>query len=61
MITIIVDNYKGQRFNYTMPDIATIEMVSENRLSENGKLIKTNLNIDIYCPTGINLERKEIE
>lgn len=61
MITIIVDNYKGQKYTYTMPDTATIEMMSENKFSENGKLIKTGLAIGVDCAAGIRLEKEEIE
>ena len=61
MITIIVDNYEKQKFIYTMPDTATIEMISENTLTANGELFKTGLCINVSCAAGIKLEKEEIE
>lgn len=58
MITITIDDYKGQKFTYTMPDTATIEIVSENKLSESGKLIKTGLYIDVDCTGGIESKKE---
>lgn len=60
MITIIVDNYEGQKFTYTMSDTATIEMVSENVLLTNGELLKTGLTIDADCAAGIRLKKEDI-
>ena len=61
MITIIIDNYKGQKYTYTMPDTAVIEMISENAFLTNGKLLKTGLTIGVDCAAGIKLEREERE
>ena len=61
MITIIVDSYHGQKYTYTMPDTATIEMVSENTLTANDELFKTGLCIGVDCAAGIKLEKEEIE
>ena len=61
MITITIDNYKKQKFTYTMPDTATVEIVSENTLTANDELFKTGLCIDVVCAAGIKLEKEEIE
>lgn len=61
MITIIVDNYKGQKYTYTMPDTAVVEMTSENSFLANGELFRTGLAIGVDCAAGIKLEREEKE
>lgn len=60
MITIIIDNYKGQKYTYTMPDTATIEMISENAFLANGELFKTGLAIGVDCSAGIRLKKEDI-
>lgn len=60
MITIIVDNYEKQKFIYTMPDTAIIDMISENILNINGEPIKTGLCIDVSCAAGIELKKEEV-
>lgn len=60
MITIIVDNYQGQKYTYTMPDTATIEMVSENVFTIDGELIKIGLSIDVDCAAGIRLKKEDL-
>ena len=60
MITITVDNYEKQKFIYTMPDTAIIDMVSENVLNTNGDSIKTGLFIDVVCAAGIKLKKEEV-
>lgn len=61
MIVIIIDNYKGQKYTYTMPDTATVEMISENKFSENGELVKTGLTIGVDCAAGIRLKKEDIK
>ena len=61
MITIIIDNYKGQKYTYTMPDTAVVEMTSENRFLANGELLRTGFAIGVDCAAGIKLEREERE
>ncbi len=61
MITIIIDNYKGQKYTYTMPDTAIVEMTSENSFLPNGELLRTGLAIGVDCAAGIKLEREEKE
>ena len=60
MITITLDNYEGQKYTYTMPDTATIEMISENILQSNGEIAKIGLSIDVSCAAGIKLEKEDI-
>lgn len=60
MITIIIDNYKGQKITYTMPDTAVIEMISENVLNINKNPIKTGLRISVDCAAGIETEREDL-
>lgn len=60
MITIIVDSYHGQKYTYTMPDTATIEIVSENALTPNGELFKTGLCIGIDCAAGIETKKETL-
>lgn len=60
MITIIVDSYHGQKYTYTMPDTATIEIVSENALTPNGELFKTGLCIGIDCAAGIETKKEAL-
>lgn len=60
MITIIVDNYRGQKYTYTMPDTATIEIVSENTFTANGELFKTGLCIGIDCAAGIETKKEAL-
>lgn len=60
MITIIVDNYEGQKFTYTMPDTATVDIVSENFFLADGELFKTGLAIEVNCADGIKVEREDL-
>lgn len=61
MITITIDNYEKQKFTYTMPDTAIVDIMSENVFNINGETTKTRLYIDIVCAAGIKLEKEEIE
>ena len=61
MITITIDNYKGQKYTYTMPDTATVEITSENAFLPNGELLRTGLAIGVDCAAGIRLKKEEIE
>lgn len=60
MITIIINNYKGQKFTYTMPETAIIEITSENIVIENNELFKTGLTIEVDCEDGIELEKEDL-
>lgn len=60
MITIIINNYKGYKYTYTMPDTATIEMVSENTLTANDELFKTGLCIGVDCAAGIETKKEAL-
>lgn len=53
MITIILDDYKGQRITYTMSDTAEIEAWKETTIYENDEILTTRLSIDVACSTGI--------
>lgn len=60
MITIILDNYKGQRITYTMSDTAEVEAWKETTIYENDEILTTRLSIDVVCADGIKLEKEEI-
>lgn len=60
MITITIDNYEGQKYIYTMPDTATVEITSENIFLTSGELLKTGLTIEVNCITGIKLEKEDL-
>ena len=60
MITITLDNYEGQKYTYTMPDTATIEIISENSFQPNDELFRTGLCIGVDCAAGIKLEKEDI-
>ena len=59
MITITIDNYKGQKYTYTMPDTATVEVITDYTILTNGEVLKTGLTIGVDCAAGIRLDEKE--
>ena len=60
MIIIIIDDYKGQRYTYTMPDTATVEVITDYTILTNGEVLKTGLTIGVDCAAGIRLEKEDI-
>lgn len=60
MIIIIIDNYKGQKYTYTMPDTATVEVISDYTILTNGDVLKTGLAIGVDCATGIRSEKEDL-
>lgn len=61
MITITIDNYKGQKYTYTMPDTATVEVITDYTILTNGEVLKTGLAIGVDCVAGIRLKKEDIE
>jgi len=61
MITITIDNYKGQKYTYEMPDTATVAITSKNSFLVNGELFRTGLAIGVDCMTGIRLKKEDIK
>ena len=61
MITITIDNYKGQKYTYAMPDTATVEVITDYTILTNGEVLKTGLAIGVDCAAGIRLEKEDIE
>lgn len=61
MIIIIIDDYKGQKYTYTMPDTATVEVITDYTILTNGEVIKTGLAIGVDCAAGIRLKKEDIE
>lgn len=61
MITIILDNYKGQRITYTMSDTAEVEAWKETTIYENDEILTTRLSIDVVCADGIEVKKEDID
>lgn len=53
MIKIILDNYKGQKITYTMPNTAEIETWRETTIYGSDETVITHLSIDVVCTAGI--------
>ena len=60
MIIIIIDDYKGQKYTYTMPDTATVEVITDYTILTNGDVLKTGLSIGVDCAAGIRLEKEDL-
>ena len=60
MIIIIIDDYTGQKYTYTMPDTATVEVIKDYTILTNGEVIKTGLAIGVDCAAGIRTENEDI-
>ena len=60
MIIIIIDDYTGQKYTYTMPNTATVEVISDYTILTNGEVLKTGLAIGVDCAAGIRTENEDI-
>ena len=60
MITIILDNYKGQKITYTMSDTAEVEAWKETTIYENDEILTTRLSIDVVCADGIEVKKEDL-
>ena len=61
MITVILNNYRGQKITYTMPDTAEIEAWKETTIYENDEILTTRLSIDVVCAAGIEVKKEDID
>ena len=58
-ITITVDNYKGKKLTFTMPNSATIDMVHIKEMKD-FDLKLTNITFEVMCSEGINFKGETI-
>ena len=60
MIIIVIDEDTGQKYTYTMPNTATIQVISDYTILTHGEVLKTGLNIGVDCAAGIRSEKEDI-